>query len=235
MANDTRLVWDIPLRTFHWVLALSILGSYITAEGDISLMPLHLWLGYLTLALLIFRVIWGFIGPRHARFASFILWPPQIWSYMRALVTNKSVPSVGHNPLGGISVIALLGFVAAQAITGLFTADDVEFPIYSGPYLGAVSTSTARAISRFHRQNFNWIIALVALHLLAIAFYWLVKKQNLVGPMVTGRKPAAIVPEHEAIASSQLIKAVIVALLSVAAVYLLVTSAPPPPAGDFDF
>src|SRR5690606_7249049 len=134
--------------------------------------------------------------------------------------------TAGHNPLGGLMVLAMILLVGLQAGTGLFATDDV---IWAGPYNPAVSGATAERLTSIHHANFDWILAAIVLHILAIAFYAVVKKQNLVVPMITGRKLANVVPEHEAIGSSQLWKALIVLALSSGAVWWLIRSAPPPP------
>jgi cytochrome b len=225
MPEERRLVWDLPLRLFHWVLVLCLVSSYVTAQfafegGPAEWAQVHFWLGYTTIGLLIFRLIWGIVGPRHARFTSFLSHPISVWRYLR----GKAPSSVGHNPAGGIMVLVMLVLVAVQATTGLFSSDDV---LWSGPYKPAVSGALSSKLTTWHHINFNLIEAAVVVHLGAIAFYALVKKQNLVLPMLTGHKPGDIVPPHEAITSSQLIKALLVAGLAAGAVYFLISHAPP--------
>jgi cytochrome b len=232
MTEEKRLVWDLPLRLFHWLLVLCMTASWITAELGFDWMQIHMYLGYTTLGLLLFRIIWGFVGPRHARFASFLQGPSGIWRYAKGLAAGTMIQTVGHNPLGGIMVIVMLVLVGFQAATGLFATDDI---VWTGPYNGAVSEATAERLTSLHQLNFNIILAAVALHLMAIAFYFLVKKQNLVGAMVHGRKLAVHVPADEAISRSELVKAVIVIALSAALVYWLIASAPVPPADDYNF
>jgi cytochrome b len=224
MSEDRRLVWDLPLRLFHWLFAASIIACWITAEAGFDWMPMHFWLGYWTIGLLIFRIIWGFTGPRHARFSSFLASPAAMWRYLRSMTNGGTITTVGHNPLGGIMVIVMLVLVTIQSVTGLFATDEI---VWSGPYSPAVSKDSARTLTTLHHTNSNWILAAVALHVMAIAFYGIVKKQNLVASMLTGRKPATLVPEHEAISSSELLKAMIVTLISTGAVYWLVSHAPP--------
>jgi cytochrome b len=227
MPEDRRLVWDLPLRLFHWLFATSIIACWVSAElkdDYVWMMQWHFYLGYWIIGLLVFRIIWGLIGPRHARFGSFLAGPLSIWRYLRGIVSGASLYTVGHNPAGGLMVIVMLVLVTIQAVTGLFATDEV---VWSGPYMPAVSKDTARSLTTLHHMNFNWILAAVALHLTAIGFYGLVKRQNLVGAMVTGRKPAAYVPQHEAISSSELIKAMIVCVLSAGLVYYLIAHAPP--------
>lgn len=212
------------MRAFHWLLVLSIAASWTTAELGFDWMQWHFYLGYWTIGLITFRIIWGFIGPRHARFASFLASPPAIWRYLRGLVKGDKSATIGHNPAGGLMVILMLLLVCVQVTTGLFSTDEI---VWSGPYNPAVSKDTGRLLTTIHHFNFNLILAAIVLHLGAITFYGLVKKQNLVAAMLTGYKPAAQVPDHEAISSSELIKALIVILLSAGVTYFILAHAPP--------
>jgi len=230
MAEERRLVWDLPLRLFHWLLVLSIAASWITAELGFDWMQIHMYLGYWTLGLIVFRIIWGFIGPRHARFSSFLASPAAMWRYAKGFAAGTMIQTVGHNPLGGIMVIIMLVLVGFQAVSGLFATDDI---VWTGPYNAAVSADTAERLTSLHHSNFNLILAAVALHVIAIALYFLVKKQNLVAAMVHGHKPATVVPAHEAITTSEIVKAVVVVAISAGLVYWLISAAPPPP--EFSF
>jgi cytochrome b len=223
--SEKRLVWDIPTRLFHWLLVLSITGSYITAELGFEWTNVHFYLGYFTLGLIAFRIVWGLIGPRHARFTSFVRGPSQQVAYLRSLLKRDSKPVVGHNPGGGLMVVVMLLMVGAQAFSGLFVTDDIA---WSGPYNAAVSSEFAGKMGWFHHLNFDILIWVVAMHVLAIIYYRVYKRQNLLVPMFTGSKPAQYVPEQEAISSSELWKALIVAAICAGGVYWLVTSAPPP-------
>jgi cytochrome b len=186
-------------------------------------MQWHFYLGYTAIGLLVFRILWGLFGPRHARFSSFVHNPSAIWLYLKGMFNPGTAPSVGHNPVGGLMVLLMLLLVAIQAGTGLFTTDAV---VWAGPYNPSVSESTAGVLSTVHNWNFNFIIAAVCLHVAAIVFYALYKKQNLVVPMLNGHKAAALVPEHEAISSSQLFKALVVCLVAAGFVYWLLAHAP---------
>jgi cytochrome b len=230
--SEKRLVWDLPLRVFHWLLVLCMVASWTTAELGFDYMQVHMYLGYTTLGLILFRLIWGVIGPRHARFASFLTGPTGIWRYAKGLAAGTMIQTVGHNPLGGIMVVVMLVLLAFQGATGLFASDDI---VWTGPYNGAVSEATADKLTSLHHLNFNIILAAVALHLMAITFYFLVKKQNLVGAMLHGKKSADFVPADEAITKSQLVKAVIVILISAALVYWLVSAAPVPADDGLNF
>lgn len=223
MADDRRLVWDLPLRLFHWLLVASMTASYVTAKLGFDWMQWHFYLGYWTIGLLVFRVLWGFFGPRHARFSSFIHAPGAIWLYLKSMFRRDTARSIGHNPVGGLMVILMLFLVAVQATTGLFTTDDV---VWAGPYNPSVSSSTASTLSTIHSINFNIIIGVVCLHIAAILFYALYKRQNLVVPMLHGHLPSALVPEHEAISNSQLLKALVVSVVAGAFVYWVLAHAP---------
>ncbi|HTC44808.1 MAG TPA: cytochrome b/b6 domain-containing protein [Steroidobacteraceae bacterium] len=221
MQQTLRLVWDLPTRVFHWLMVLSVIGSYTTAKLGFTWMPWHFRLGYFMIGLLIFRVIWGLIGPRHARFSNFIKGPGPILQYLKG-----GIRSVGHNPLGAGSVVLMLLLLAVQVSTGLFSTDDVA---YVGPYFPSVSHDLAEKLTGIHHLNFNFILAIVALHLLAILYYTFVKKERLVPAMFHGGKPAEHVPAQEVIPSSQLWKALLVIVIAGGCVYWLQHAAPPPP------
>jgi cytochrome b len=220
--TEKRLVWDLPLRLFHWLLVASMVASYFTAKF-IDDRQWHFYVGYWTIGLLVFRILWGFFGPRHARFTSFIHSPSAIWLYVKGMFQRGSAPSIGHNPVGGLMVLLMLVLMSIQAATGLFTTDAI---IWAGPYNPSVSESTASFLSTVHNWNFNIIIAAVIMHVAAILFYAFYKQQNLVVPMLNGHKPAALVPEHEAISGSQLLKALVMSLLSAGFVYWVLAHAP---------
>lgn len=226
MAQDKRLVWDLPLRLFHWVLVLSLIASWVTAELGIEWREYHMWLGYWMLGLIIFRIIWGFVGPRHARFASFLPSPIRLFRYIRDSLTGKAGETVGHNPLGSLMVVLMLVLLAVQVGTGLFATDEI---IWTGPWYPAVTNATAKALTKFHHFNFNLILAAIILHILAVAFHWVVRKHNLVVPMITGRKEADLVPPGEAIAGSRLVLAAVVIAVSAACAWTIINAAPPPP------
>jgi len=241
MTMEKRLVWDLPLRLFHWLLVLSIAASWYTAEnseeyltvGDdvISYTQVHFWLGYWALGMIAFRILWGFVGPKHARFSSFLAGPTKLLRYGRTVFQRNALASVGHNPLGGWMVVLMLLMIGAQATTGLFLLDNTE--IYPAIYNATVDPATAGTLGRFHRLNFNVLLWVIGVHVLAILFYALYKQQNLVGPMFSGRKAASIIPEREAIAGSQLLKALIVALVCAGGVYTLVKMAPAPVESEY--
>lgn len=173
-------LWDLPVRLVHWSLVILLPCLWWTWRSGRT--PLHEKLGYVTLGLLLFRLLWGIVGSSTARFAHFVKGPRQIALYLR----GGSPANVGHNPLGALSVIALLGLMIVEVGFGLF-AQDVDGE-EAGALASFVSYDTADWARGWHALLFNVILAVVAIHVLAIAFYLVVKRDNLVGPMVTGRK-----------------------------------------------
>lgn len=174
-------VWDLPLRIFHWLLVIAIASAYVTAELGGEWAVWHGRIGSFVLALLVFRLIWGFVGTQHARFSSFLPTPRRVIAHLAG-----RWQSAGHNPLGALSVIALLSLVAAQVATGLFSNDDIAF---SGPLSSWISRSASEQLTGWHAQIFNVLAGFIVLHVVAILFYLLVRRSNLVAAMITGKKP----------------------------------------------
>ena len=180
------LVWDWPLRVCHALLVVCVAGAWATHYAGLEWFDWHRWFGYTSLVLVVFRLAWGFVGPVHARFRSFVRGPRAIARYLRG--TGAWRHPAGHNPLGALSVLALLGVMLVQAATGLFANDDVAS---TGPFVGWVSQASSDALTRLHRLNSNVLLALIAFHLLAVVYSELVRGQRLVRAIVTGRKPGA--------------------------------------------
>ena len=177
-------VWDLPTRLFHWLLAAAVAGSVISAK--MGAMVWHFRFGYVVLALIAFRVLWGLVGGRWSRFASFIYSPLTLWRYLRGTSPPAHSLDVGHSPTGALSVFALLAIVAVQLGTGLVADDEIA---NQGPLYRFVSSDIALLATSWHKTWGQWIIlGLVALHVLAIVFYLVKKRVNLVGPMLTGDK-----------------------------------------------
>jgi len=182
------LVWDLPLRLFHWLLVLLVVVSFVSAKIGGNAMQFHLLSGYAILAMLLIRILWGFIGGTHARFASFIRGPAAVISYLRGLSGHEAGRHLGHNPAGAWSVILMLAVLLAQVATGLFANDDIAT---EGPLAKLVSKALSDRITGIHHVNVKLLYALIVLHLSAIAFYVFYKRDNLVKPMLTGFKDAA--------------------------------------------
>jgi cytochrome b len=212
------LIWDLPTRLFHWGIVILVTVSFVTGKRGGLAMQYHLWSGYALLTLLLFRLAWGFIGGRHARFTSFVRGPVTVWRYARGFLRPGHAPYPGHNPLGGWSVVAMLLTLMLQVVTGLF-ADDQIFT--QGPLSPWVSMETSSGLTIVHYLNQWAILTLIGLHVSAVLFHLIIKGDNLITPMITGFKrlpaPAETPPE-----SSRNTTAVITALLAAAAVYLLV-------------
>jgi len=215
----TVRVWDLPTRLFHWALVVCIVGSVITANVGGNWMNWHLRLGYTVLSLLLFRLVWGFVGGHWSRFSSFIYRPSTVLAYLRGHAQPEH--RVGHNPLGMFSVFALLFILLAQVGTGLISDDEIAF---TGPLVRFVSGETISDATSYHKNIGKFIvIALVVLHLLAIAFYRLVKKDNLVQPMVSGDKLVGFPATSARDSAGSRIAALLVFGLCAAAVYGLVS------------
>lgn len=181
-------VWDLPIRLFHWGLAVLVAVLWLT--GEFGQLDIHMVLGGWALVLVLFRLGWGFAGSPTARFTQFVRGPAAIRAYLAA-ARSGAVRSIGHNPLGALSVLALLGLLAAQGGSGLFTSDDI---VTDGPLVHLVASKTVSLLSTVHRVGAKVLLALVGLHLAAVAFYTVVKKDDLLRAMITGRKrvPAGV-------------------------------------------
>lgn len=224
-ALERRQVWDLPVRVFHWALVASIFGAFVTNRLGVSYFKYHVWFGYTVLVLVAFRIIWGFIGTRHALFSNFVCGPAITLRYAIGLLTGRKLRYAGHNPLGAWMVIVLLIALAAQAAFGLFANDDI-FNV--GPLYGYVSKGLSEQLTSFHRRLFYWIIGAVVIHVAAVAAHQLFDQSKIVHAMFTGRKPHSNVPETEAIGSSRTWLAVLVGVALVAALAWVVAHAPAP-------
>lgn len=174
------LVWDLPLRVFHWSLLVLVVAAFVSVQIGGNAMVWHGRFGMAILGLLAFRLSWGLIGSTYARFSSFVRGPLTILAYLRG-----EWQGVGHNPLGALSVLGLLTVLLLQVLTGLFANDDIAF---QGPYAVLVSSDTSTVITGWHKTNVWLLAALIAAHLGAIIFYAHMKRDNLVKPMLVGYK-----------------------------------------------
>jgi len=182
-------VWDLPIRVFHWLLVLCIVGSLVSVNLGENAIEWHAYFGYSVLTLLIFRILWGFVGSTHARFTSFIPNREKILNYLQG-----NAPRVlGHNPLGALSVFALLLALSVQVLTGLFVDDEIAF---QGPLAKYVSNSLVSILSEIHEGNQVVIYILITIHIAAIIYYRKWKGEDLITPMISGDKE--IDPSEEA-------------------------------------
>ena len=193
--SDERIrVWDAPTRLFHWGLVALVFISWLSA--DQGYMTVHLWSGLSLLALLLFRLGWGLMGSTTARFSDFLHSPRRVFSYLRSVARGGQMLHAGHNPAGGLMVMALLAVLAVQVTTGLFANDGLKF---SGPLAMFVNDDGSDRLTRIHGIIFNIILVLIWLHVVAVGFYHFVKGHNLVAPMLSGKKHRTHVPEGAAI------------------------------------
>jgi cytochrome b len=219
--DEDRLVWDWPLRLTHWLLVLCVAGSFATHYAGIEWFRWHSRCGYAVFVLVGFRLAWGLVGPRHARFASFVRGPRAIIDYLRG--HGDARESVGHNPLGALAVLAMLGVLGFQAVTGLFANDEIA---NSGAWYGWIDQELSNRLTGLHQDSSDVLLVLFGLHFAAIGWYTLRRRQPLVRAMWTGRKPAAAVPPGDAIERSGGWLAALIALAIAATLAASVQSAP---------
>ncbi len=214
-------VWDLPTRLFHWVLLLAVVASVVTGKFDSVLGPAtlewHKRSGLVVAGLLLFRLGWGFAGGTHARFGSFLRRPAAVIAYAKGLAAGTAPEAAGHNPLGGWSVVAMLGALAVQAGTGLFLVqEDYGF---EAPLARFASRALSDRLGSIHEANFWVIAALVAVHVAAVAYYTVAKRQDLVGAMISGRKSLAPGREGEETRGGSAVAAAAIAIAAAAAVW----------------
>jgi cytochrome b len=218
-ASDSRLVWDLPVRVTHWALVLAVAGCWATHYAGVEWFPWHRRLGYTVLVLVTFRIVWGFVGTRHARFAVFLRGPRTLLAYLR----ERGRATVGHNPFGALSVVALLALLLLQAATGLFANDEI---MNMGPFYGWIAPQLSNRITSLHRASSDWLLVLIGTHVAAVALYVHVRGQPLVTAMITGRKPATDVSAAEAITGSRVLMACVIVAAIALALTLAVRAAP---------
>ena len=177
-------IWDLPLRLFHWLLVASVIALVVTAEIGGDAIAWHFKIGYFVLALLFFRIICGFVGGYWSRFSHIFYAPSTILAYLKG--QDKPEYHAGHNPLGSLSVWALLALLILQVTSGLFSDDEIAF---IGPLAQFVSDATIHKLTHYHKEiGKSILIVLVILHVAAIAYYKRKKNTNLITPMITGDK-----------------------------------------------
>ncbi|MBK5962604.1 cytochrome b [Thiocystis minor] len=222
MQKNLIRVWDFPTRLVHWLLFLLAAAAFFTGLSGGNLMVWHGRFGLAILGLLAFRLVWGLIGSTYARFSQFVRGPGTILAYLRG-----HWHGVGHNPLGALSVLALLGLLLFQTLSGLAADDDIAF---KGPLSALVSAQTSAWLTGLHRQTI-WIIgALVGLHVCAILFYTFVRRDNLIQPMLNGRKAVTDPAVTSAVGGGPLALILAVALAALAVWIANGGLLPPPPA-----
>jgi cytochrome b len=209
-------VWDLPTRLFHWLLVIFVVISFTTGMVGGNWMSYHLKSGYVILALLIFRLIWGLWGGCYSRFVSFVRGPIAVIRYAKTLLHKSSHQQLGHNPMGGWSVMTMLAALFIQAGTGLFANDDIAT---QGPLYEWVSKATSDWLTGIHLFNKGVILFLIALHISAVFFYLWIKHDNLIVPMITGMRPWS---EDAPSSDYKIWQAVLVTAIAILMVYWVV-------------
>lgn len=213
--------WDLPVRLFHWVVVILVAVSVGTGLYGGNAMKWHVWSGYALLASLVFRLLWGLVGSSTARFRDFLYGPARMLAFARDMLARRRTFFLGHNPLGGAMVLVMVLCLLFQAGTGLFANDDIAT---EGPLYNWISKDLSDRLTAWHKLNIKIVYGLVALHVAAVLYHWLVLKENLVTAMFTGRKnpPPGSEPHDARFASPWIALALFAA--TAAGVWLLVSS-----------
>lgn len=198
-------LWDLPVRLFHLCLIIAIpLAWWSAEEGNYEL---HEWVGYSLIVLVLSRIVWGFVGSRHARFVDFLVSPAGVWGYLK----GRGAESAGHNPLGGWSVVVLLTLLLLQGISGLFNTDDI---LFSGPLYYAAGENVRGAMGLLHDLAFDALLLMVALHVAAVLYHQFARGEQMIEAMIRGqakgrRGLSPVVPWWRALAIIALLAALL--------------------------
>jgi cytochrome b len=214
-------VWDLPVRLFHWLLVLLFAFMFFTGKSGSDWMEWHMRAGYAILALVLFRILWGLAGSTYARFSNFLAGPSACLGFAKKLLKRTPAPYAGHNPLGGWMVLVLLLALLFQAATGLFSNDDL---LSEGPLAALISKAMSDRLSTIHTWNFNLLLLLAGVHLIAVLYHAGFMKENLIGAMFTGVKhlPANAVAGSTPARFASPWLALVLLLVAAFAVYLIV-------------
>lgn len=197
MSNSARVVrvWDAPVRLFHWLIVALVAAAYATWR--LNWMEWHGWIGDLVLALVVFRLLWGFLGSETARFSQFLTSPRIVFEHLKYTFLREPDRQVGHNPAGSWMVVFLLALLLAETLTGIYVANDIADV---GPLTAIVPAAVADAIDASHAILWHVLLAAIVVHVLAIAGYAAIKGQDLVLPLITGTKalPEPVIPPRMA-------------------------------------
>ncbi len=189
------VVWDVPTRLFHWLTVILVAAAYAT--WLLNWMDWHAYTGYALLALVIFRLLWGFFGGETARFARFLAAPRRAAGHLAQLLRREPDRQVGHNPAGGWMVMLLLTLLLAETLTGIYINNDIADV---GPFTELTPAPVANFITTLHDVLWQALLVAVTLHVLAVGLYWVAKRQNMLLPMITGSKvlPPGVRPPAQA-------------------------------------
>lgn len=177
-------IWDLPTRGFHILLALCVIGLITT--GELGLMPLHFLLGYAVLTLVLFRLVWGFLGGHWSRFVNFVPTPANLIEHLKAMRSERAPQSIGHNPLGALSVLGMLSLLLLQVFSGLMSDDEIS---NTGPWVALVSSEVVSVATEYHSDIGKvLLILLIGLHICTVVYYKRIKHEDLITPMINGDK-----------------------------------------------
>lgn len=216
-------IWDLPVRIFHWSLVILFIAAYVTNSLGAEYFTYHLWTGYTMIVLVSFRILWGVVGTYHARFINFIRNPIATTKYALSFLKKTEQYYAGHNPLGAIMVVALLLGILVQAVTGLFTNDEI---LNVGPLYAYVTDELSLKLTSLHRQLFYWILGAIFLHIFAVLFHIWFKRDNIIKAMFTGKKNAEGLEGEQSISSSKLWLAIIIVVVLALVLAWVISSAP---------
>jgi cytochrome b len=219
--SDVVRAWDLPTRLFKWSLVALIITAWVSSSFNDPDMTVHKAAGYGVLVLVVYRVLWGVFGSSTARFSGFVRSPAAAWAYLKALRRNRAEHYLGHNPAGGLMVIGLLVVCGVQVLLGMFSSDGVTA---SGPFAGLVGDTVSSWAASVHAAWFYFaILALVGLHIVANFYYQFVKRENLIGAMITGRKRRETYVDHKEATGGSIPVAAVCLLIAFGLVYGIVT------------
>lgn len=216
-------IWDLPVRFFHWSLVSLFVAAYITNALGTNYFTYHLWCGYAIIVLVSFRIIWGLVGTYHARFSNFVRNPITTAKYAISVFKKTDKHYLGHNPLGAIMVVLLLLVILIQAITGLFTNDEI---FNTGPLYAYISDEFSLKLTSLHRQLFYWILGAVLLHIAAVLIHVFFKHDNIIKAMFTGKKSTQGTEHEKSISSSRIILAFVIIVILALVLAWVITHAP---------
>ncbi|MES2825146.1 MAG: cytochrome b/b6 domain-containing protein [Pseudomonadota bacterium] len=216
-------VWDLPVRIFHWGLVIAFVAAYITNLLGVNYFKYHVWCGYTVIILVLFRIIWGVVGTYHAKFIHFVRSPFATTKYALSIIKKADKHYAGHNPLGALMVLVLLLALLIQAITGLFSNDEI---FNLGPLYGYVDNDLSLALTEIHQNLFYWILGAVILHIIAVCLHIFFKRDNIIKAMVTGEKSNKGLENETAITSSRIGLAIIIAIILAITLAWVIYSAP---------
>ena len=212
----TMIAWDLPTRIAKWLLVALVGLAFASRYYGDAMLVWHQWNGLAILVVIVFRLLWGLVGGGTARFTTFLRGPSAMMSYASSLLRRQPQHFLGHNPLGGWMVAALLVVIAAEAVCGLFTTDDI---IVYGPMTAVVSDGAVATASALHQKIYPILLALIVLHVFANVLYSLFGQDNLILAMITGRKPKSMFVDHVSATTGSVVAAVICLLIAVVIVF----------------